>query len=425
MLYVGLDVHASRSTLCILDGNGQVVKNQEIKGPWSKLFDAVRSIDRPFSICYEASCGYGTLYDQIRPLAAHVAVAHPGQLRLIYRSKRKNDRVDAEKLAKLLLLDLVPVVHVPKLDVRNWRSLITWRQRLIEKRVSTKNQIRAVLRESGLASPPGKKMWTKKSIAWLKEQPLDNVGELKVQMCIEELQSLDRKIKMVEKELAKISANHAGITLLRTIPGVGIRTAETFCAWVDDIMRFRRNKQLGAYFGLVPCQDSSADRNRLGHITREGPAVMRKLLTEAAWMAIRKCPAIKAFFERIVGGKPERRKIAVVATCHHLVRVMGAMLRTGQPYEGGIKKAATGKAVKIPSPEIPSAKTTKEKTEERKCVDSCAGGERLRLTHCASNAAEERTAASNNTNDTAVQASDDSRQCSRCSPAERYPLREQ
>jgi len=109
-----------------------------------------------------------------------------------------------------------------------------------------------------------------------------------------------------------------------TIPGVGIRTAETFVAWVDDIARFRRTRQLGCYFGLVPCQDASANKNRLGHITRDGPPVMRKLITEAAWMAIRGCPAFKRYFEQVQAGKPERKKIALVATAHRLIRVMGA-----------------------------------------------------------------------------------------------------
>ena len=62
---------------------------------------------------------------------------------------------------------------------------------------------------------------------------------------------------------------------------------------------------------------------------------MRKLLTEASWMAVRRCPRIKAFFERVTGGKPERRKIALVAVSHHLVRLMGAMLRSGEAYRGG------------------------------------------------------------------------------------------
>jgi hypothetical protein len=95
MLYVGLDVHSQQSSLCILNSAGGTVNEIQVKGPRSGAVDRLRTLDRPFSICYEASCGYGQLYEQLRPLAHHVAVAHPGKLRLIYGSKRKNDRVDA------------------------------------------------------------------------------------------------------------------------------------------------------------------------------------------------------------------------------------------------------------------------------------------------------------------------------------------
>src|SRR4051812_28901692 len=129
MLYVGLDVHSRQSSLCILDANGGTVNRLSVKGSRGAVVDRLRQLDQPFSLCYEASCGYGHLYEQVRPLAAHVAVAHPGKLRLIFGSKRKNDKVDAQKLAKLLLLDMVPPVHVPSIDVRAWRVLFGFRLR--------------------------------------------------------------------------------------------------------------------------------------------------------------------------------------------------------------------------------------------------------------------------------------------------------
>src|SRR5688572_32387445 len=94
MYYAGLDVHQKRSSICILDRDGKQVKRLEVKGTWAQVLDAVARVPGPFSICYEASCGYGHLYEKLSPLplARHVAVAHPGQLRLIYKSKRKNDR---------------------------------------------------------------------------------------------------------------------------------------------------------------------------------------------------------------------------------------------------------------------------------------------------------------------------------------------
>jgi transposase len=95
---------------------------------------------------------------------------------------------------------------------------------------------------------------------------------------------------------------------------------------------------------LIPCQDQSAGKNRLGHITREGPPVVRSLLTEAAWQGIRRSAHLKAYFQRMTGMDPLRRKIALVATAHYLARVMLAMLRSGQAWryetKGGKQKAA-------------------------------------------------------------------------------------
>ena len=87
------------------------------------MLKELESLEEPFAICFEASTGYGFLFEQLSRIARQVVVAHPGQLRLIFRSKRKNDRVDAEKLAKLLFLDEVPPIHVPRLEVRSWRRL--------------------------------------------------------------------------------------------------------------------------------------------------------------------------------------------------------------------------------------------------------------------------------------------------------------
>jgi transposase len=338
MLYVGLDVHSRQSSLCILNSAGGTVNQIQLKGPRSQVVERLRQLDQPFDVCYEASCGYGHLYEQLRPLARHVAVAHPAKLRLIYKDKRKNDRVDAQKLAKMLLLDMVPRVHVPHVDVRAWRSLIILRQRAMTQVVRAKNQIRAVLRENDIAGP--KWLWSKRQLAWLASlaTTLHPVAALRLELAVEEYKSLDAKVKRLEKELQKYADRHPAVKVLMTIPGVGIRTAETFVAWVDDVARFRRTRQLGAYFGLVPCQDASADRNRLGHITRDGPPVMRKLITEAAWTAIKKCPAFKRYFERIMANKPERKKIAIVATAHRMIRVMGAMMRDGSAYDADYKR---------------------------------------------------------------------------------------
>lgn len=328
MYYVGLDVHQSRSSVEILDCNGKLFKRTEVKGRWPLLVEELKKVPGPFSICYEASCGYGHLYEEFSKLTDRVKVAHPAQLAWIYKSKKKHNRVDAAKLAKLLYLDAVPQVHVPKADIRAWRGSIEWRNKLLGRRVRVKNQVRSVLRAQGLIAP--KSLWSAKGLAWFKQQTLGEFEQLRREMLLEELADVNRKIRLVEKHLAKVAATQPGVSLLQSIPGVGVRTAEAFCAYVDDVRRFRRVNTLGSYFGLVPCQDSSAEVNRLGHITKDGPATVRKLLCEAAWQGVRRSASLKRRFERISAGKADRRKVALVAVAHHLCRVMAAMLRSGE-----------------------------------------------------------------------------------------------
>jgi transposase len=333
MHYVGLDVHAKRSSLCILDSCGRPVKRLDVRGAWPRLLEQVASqVPRPFSVCFEASCGYGYLHERLSALSARVAVAHPGKLRLIFRSKRKNDRADAEKLAKLLYLDQVPGVHVPSAGVRAWRGLIELRRKLVGRRAAVKNRLRALLRSAGLAAPAGKALWSKKGLAWLTSQPLSEPDALQRELLLEELAQGEARLKRVTAELDRRADAHPGVALLRTVPGVGPRTAEAFVAYVDDARRFARNKQVGCYLGLVPCQDASAGKDRLGHITGDGPATVRMLLCEAAWQAVRRSPSMKAFFERVSHGDPGRKKIALVAAAHKLARAMAAMLRTGEAW---------------------------------------------------------------------------------------------
>jgi hypothetical protein len=130
LFHVGLDILTQRNSNCALDEKGQFVLRSQVRS----IQDLVRVLtDQPdrFEVCYEASCGYGHYHDLLLPLAARVLVAHPGRLRLIIRSRDKNDRKDAERLAKLLYLGETPTVHVPSLDVRTWRELINCRSQVI------------------------------------------------------------------------------------------------------------------------------------------------------------------------------------------------------------------------------------------------------------------------------------------------------
>ena len=261
-------------------------------------------------------------------------VAHPGQLRLIFRSKDKNDRKDAERLAKLLYLGEVPTVHVPSLDVRTWRELINCRSQVIAKRTRAKNAVRALLRSAGIRRRGNPACGRSRELTLA---PPTDPAHVLAAVAAGSAAGRDR-------DAQPATATHrTGIeppgpadargAVAAEHPGVGVRTAEAVAAFIDDPHRFPNAKAVGRYFGLVPRQDQSGDKNRLGHITREGAPVVRQLVAEAAWQARRRSPTVRAYFERAQRDDPQRKKIALVATAHYLVRVMWAMLKRGTFWE--------------------------------------------------------------------------------------------
>src|SRR6516162_9484612 len=333
MFHVGLDIHNTRISICVLDEAGQVAHRSQVR-TIEEMLRTLRGLPGPFEVGYEASCGYGHDHDLLHPLAARVLVAHPGRLRLIFRSKDKNDRNDAERLAKLLYLGETPAVHVPSPEVRAWRELINYRGQVVAKRTRAKNTVRALLRSAGVVPPKNPGLWTKKGLAWLRQLDLPTASQqLRRDLLLEEVEALNGQVRRLEQEWNRRAQQTPAVARLRSIPGVGIRTAEAVVAFLDDPHRFRHAKAVGRYFGLVPCQDQSGDKNRLGHITREGPPVVRRLVAEAAWQAVRRSPTVRAYFERTQRGDPQRKKIAVVATAHYLVRVMWALLKRGTVWQ--------------------------------------------------------------------------------------------
>jgi transposase len=332
MLYAGLDYHLRTSSLCILDEDGKVVKQQTIRGRFDEVAAELAKVAGPLEVVFEATGGYGPLHEALSKVARRVVMAHPAALALIWKSKRKNDRVDAQKLAKMLYLDAVPPAHVPPPATRQWRRLIELRRSLVRRRAALKNQVHALLRTSGIAPPPPLALFSGKGMSWLTQQTLDEAATLERAVLLEQMRGVKEQLRAVEKALGKIGDAEPRVTLLMTIPGVGKRTAEAFVAYVDRIERFGRSGKVASYFGLVPSEDSSAGKERLGHITKQGPPAMRQLLVEAAWMGVGKSPTLRRVFERICKNDPDRRKVAIVAMARHLSQVMAAMLRENRPW---------------------------------------------------------------------------------------------
>src|SRR5205823_5212442 len=149
--------------------------------------------------------------------------------------------------ATLLYLDQLPTVHLPALEVSAWRALINHRRSLINRRTAIKNQIRSILRTFGLRCPH-KSCWSRLGRAWLSQQTLVDIRKVMLLGLEGDLDDVHERILKIDKQLDAIAARHAAVALLRTIPGIGARTAEAIVAFADDIKRFARSRQFTSYF---------------------------------------------------------------------------------------------------------------------------------------------------------------------------------
>ena len=173
--YVGLDLHARQSTMAILEDGEEAIRTRTLHGSLRSVLAEVVRVKPPFEVCYEASTGYGVVYEALVGVADRVAVGHPAKLRLIFGSKDKHNRADAKRLARLLRAGFVPEVHVPPREVRRWRALIQRRRRHVVERSGVKSALRFLLRSLGIEAP--KSLWSRAGLAWVGTVGFDDASD--------------------------------------------------------------------------------------------------------------------------------------------------------------------------------------------------------------------------------------------------------
>jgi transposase len=303
---------------------------------------------RPDAVVIEACLLAGWVYDLCHELGLPCHVANTASEAWKFKhSKRKTDKDDALRLAQLFALGQLPTVTVPPPATRQWRALIASRQMLVGQRVAVQNRLRAILVGQGLAAPRGAKAWTELGLEGIGQfaKPLAQCGPDELwrgllDLALTELRQVRQLADQAEARLDRLARQHADVQLLETTPGVGPRTAEAIVAHLHEPGRFDSGKQVSAYVGLVPRQYQSGDLDRRGRITRRGPALLRKLLVECAWVMLRYNSWARAVFQRLSRGKA-RKKQAIVALARKLLVRCWAMLRDQTPWRDNMPAEAT------------------------------------------------------------------------------------
>jgi len=291
------------------------------------------------AVVFEACSQAGWVHDLCEQLGLAALVASTtGAAWQWKRVKRKTDRDDALKLARLAAVGEIDRVAVPPRTIRQWKSLIGLRKRLVSERVRGQNRIRGLLVCQGLAAPMGAKAWSAAGLAGIGQfaMPLadrspDDLWRGELHLLLERLRFLDAQTREVEAKLDAMAASDSRVSLLETAPGVGTRTAEVVAVHIVDAQRFRGADEVSAYAGMVPRQYQSGETDRRGRITRRGPKLLRAALVECAWCSLRYNAWARGVWLRLQANGLSKKK-AIVALARKLLVRLWAMLRTGQPW---------------------------------------------------------------------------------------------
>jgi transposase len=259
---------------------------------------------------------------------------------------RKTDRIDAEVLARALERGGIPMAHVLTPARRELRRVLAVRRALVETRASLVVTIRGLVREQGGKLPSCS---TQHFVRRVREQKLEPAMASLIEPLLVLVKGIDAQLEPTEEKLTQLCAEEPITKVLTTAPGVGTVVAAAFVSVVDEAKRFQHAHQLESYVGLVPCEDSSGGRRRLGAITKQGNSYLRMLLVQAGWNIMRSKDSdpLKAWATQVAERRGKR--IAVVALARRLVGVLWAMWRDGTDYDAhelvregvrGLRKAA-------------------------------------------------------------------------------------
>lgn len=338
MVYGAIDLHARYSQIRIVDDEGRVVREQRVVTSAERLIGGFAG-HGPMRILLETGTESEWVAQALEGAAHEVIVADPNYAPMYgeIRRKVKTDRRDVAALAEANRRGWYRATHRVSAAQRAVRQVLRSRRQLVSMRSGTISLMRALLRQRGyrLASGSAGRVSVRLARLALPEALMETLAPL-----CRMIETLTHEIAGVDARLQTQSATDPVVQRLQSVPGVGPIVALTFRAFVDDVARFGSAAQVSAAIGLVPREDSSAERRHRGHITKAGPPELRSLFVQAAWACWRShgSGCLRAWVERLAARRG--RRIAVVALARRLSRIVFAVWRDGTVFDAATLAAA-------------------------------------------------------------------------------------
>lgn len=338
MQYIGLDLGKTSSQLCILTDDGELIERR-IKTEREQFAKIIGQ--RPTSrIVLEASTESEWVAGCLEALGHEVIIADPNFAPMYAtRSKKiKTDKRDARALCEASRLGAYRKAHRTSAAQRHTRAQLSVRESLVGTRTKYLVLIKSLLSREGWRMMGGSSHTFGERV---KRLPLSAALLEEIEPLLTLLETLNEQIAKADRKLEELVESDAKVKLLTSVPGVGKVTATAFVAAIDEVERFASAKEVRSYFGLVPREFSSGEKQMRGRISKAGSKRVRSLLVEVAWGIIcRKSePAteeLRAWTMKIALRRG--RKIAAVALARKLAGILYAMLRDGMEFSPQIPR---------------------------------------------------------------------------------------
>src|SRR6202035_352865 len=288
MMLIGVDYHPSFQTIAFFMEETGECGEQELNhsdGQAEKFYRDLKQRGIGVRVGLEAT-GYSRWFERLlAELNFELWIGDPAEIKAKRVKKQKTDRNDARLLRRLMLENTFPQIWVPSPENRDLRQLLWHRHRLVQMRTRIMNQLQAVAMNEGYRWK--KKLFSEQGRALLEKLSLAPWASRRRKELLELLDQLDPKIAELTIAVEQEAQQRPEVLRLMTHPGVGSITGLVYVLVIGTPDRFPCGKQIGSYTGLIPSEDSSAGRQRLGHLSKQGNALLYYLLGEAARAAAR------------------------------------------------------------------------------------------------------------------------------------------
>jgi len=337
---VGFDVHLKSWKVTVMTND--LVLKTFTQPPSPKILINYLHKNYPgasYYTAYEAGfCGFWIHYELVK-YGINSIVVNPADIPTTHKEKvQKEDKRDSKKIARGLANGELVGIYIPSTHTLADRSLVRTRDSIVGDLRRYKQRIKSILMFNGIVIPEQfdkSSCWSNRFFNWLKEIPMSHdTAKQSLDLLINQCLLLRSSVLTITKQihaLSKTDRYRKNVTLLISIPGIGILTAMSLLTELEDIKRFRNNDHLCSFIGLSPTSDSSGDKEKVGNITMRANALLRSTLIECAWMTIRKDPALLNSYLRYCQRMDKNK--AIVRIAKKLVHRIQFVLKNQIPYQ--------------------------------------------------------------------------------------------